>query len=517
MIITINSVLLDDERREYKVLSDIKSGGQGRVFLCERDTDKKIFALKTMLNVFPSTEEYYAFQNELRSAKEIENRNVVKYVYMHDGTTYDEYPPYIIMEYANQGTLREILDERRNSGNYFTNKELTQIFLQLSSGMAAINSVLVHRDIKPENILIKDNILKISDFGLAKYTEATTRSITFKGYGTKSYCAPEVWKNEKNTLKMDIYSMGIVFYELATLNYPYTVKEGNYEEAHLFGAVVNPIKYNSDLAPNLVSIINKMLQKPKSKRFSDWQEIIDALAVRNSLTTSDNKIFALAQAAVKMQNASDNARQKKQVEEDKKRKKWNDHVKNIMFYFNSEIIEKFKEYAEAYNSQYVSGEIVIDTKNFDLTLERNKILIKMPSFQTITVTLYVINPEQFTKIIGHKEVYGNKIPIARKISVPSCNGQKVLAWGLIEDNQKQGYNILLLENKLDEYGDWYILYNTNTGFNRNPRKEPFAFDEKELPREIGLINCTHIYSSVLERYNMDRFQELVARGQVPPL
>ena len=140
MIITIDSVLLDDEKREYKVLSDIKSGGQGRVFLCERDTDKEIFALKTMLNVFPSTEEYYAFQNELRSAKEIENRNVVKYVYMHDGTTYDEYPPYIIMEYANQGTLREILDERRNSGNHFTNKELTQIFLQLSSGMAAIRA-----------------------------------------------------------------------------------------------------------------------------------------------------------------------------------------------------------------------------------------------------------------------------------------------------------------------------------------------------------------------------------------
>lgn len=514
MIITIDSVLPDDKGRKYKVLSDIKSGGQGRVFLCERDTDKEKFALKTMLNVFPSEAEYYAFQNELKTAKEIENENVIKYVYMHDGTTYDEYSPYIIMEYASQGTLRGILNERRKSRTCFTNEELTQMFLQLSYGMAAINSVLVHRDIKPENILIKDGVLKITDFGLAKYAEATTRSITFKGYGTRQYCAPEVWKNEKNSIKMDIYSMGIVFYELATLNYPYIVKNDDYQEAHLFGAVISPTTYNSELAPNLVSIINKMLQKPKSKRFNNWQEIISALTAGKALKNGNSEIFTLAQAAVRMQNATDNARQKKQAEENKKRKEWNDYVKNIMFYFSNEIIEVFKEYADAYNSQYASGKIIVDTSNFDLSLEKNKILIKMPSSPNITVALSVIDPEQFTKIIGYTESHGGRIPTAKKQYIPTCNGKKVLAWGKVEDILGYGYNILLLENKLDEYGDWYILYNTNSGLNRDPRLEPFAFEEQELPKEIQLIRCTHIYSSVLEEYNMNRFQELIANGQL---
>ena len=100
------------------------------------------------------------------------------------------------------------------------------MFLQLASGMKHINSILVHRDIKPDNILIVDDVLKITDFGLAKYAEATTRSVTFKGYGTKEYCAPEVCKNEKNTIYMDIYSMGIVFYEIATLKYRILLQAG---------------------------------------------------------------------------------------------------------------------------------------------------------------------------------------------------------------------------------------------------------------------------------------------------
>lgn len=167
------------------------------------------------------------------------------------------------------------------------------MFLQLSKGMECINAVLVHRDIKPDNILINNDVLKITDFGLAKYVEATTRNVTFKGFGTLQYCAPEVWKNEKNTLQMDIYSMGIVFYELATLQYPYMVQAGDYMDAHLYGAVENPLKYNPQIPVGIVSLLNKMLQKSRSKRFSSWKEIIDLLETGDNREKQNDEIAKL--------------------------------------------------------------------------------------------------------------------------------------------------------------------------------------------------------------------------------
>lgn len=319
MIITIGSILPDNKGNKYEVIKNIKPGGFGQVFLCKRIQDDKRFAVKTMLNAFPSNEEYNAFQNEVNAARTVKGENVIKYEFFHDGSAYNEYPPYIIMEYANQGSLKDILDERRKSNQLFTNEEITEMLLQLARGMACINEVLVHRDIKPANILIKDSTLKITDFGLAKYTEASTRYVTFKGYGTKAYCSPEVWENDKNTIQMDIYSMGIVFYEIATLEYPYRVNGDQYEEAHLYTAAESPMKYNPNLEPRIVSIINKMLQKPRSKRFKNWKEIIDILESGENLKLYDNTLVSLVQAAVKSQNATDNAIDKKKAEEAKKR------------------------------------------------------------------------------------------------------------------------------------------------------------------------------------------------------
>ena len=516
MIITIGSIIPDDNGNEYKVVDSIKPGGFGQVFLCERVLDKKKFAVKTMLNVFPSTEEYNAFQNELMAAREIKADNVVLYEFMHDGKMFEEYPPYIIMEFANQGSLQQLLAQRKRTKAFFTNIELTQMFLQLAYGMKCINSILVHRDIKPDNILVVDNVLKITDFGLAKYAEATTRSVTFKGYGTKEYCAPEVWKNEKNTIYMDIYSMGIVFYELATLRYPYEVTGGDYEDAHLYRPVENPIKYNPSIDPKLVSIINKMLQKPKSKRFSRWQEIIDMLSTDDLLGANDSKIASLAQAAVSMQNANDNALQKKQYEAEKKRNEWQNHVKNIMFYFNDVILKEIKEYVKVFNSQYASGGIDLNLSNFELTSESNLITVTMPNHQRIAIELSVIIPENFTKVIGYTQQYdyGIKIPTATRRTIPMCRGKKVLAWGKIEDNRGLGYNILLLENGVDEYGDWFILYNKNSGLARTPRPEPFAFSKDELRRELMVIDATHIYTSKLQEYDFSRFQELITSGSI---
>ncbi len=106
--------------------------------------------------------------------------------------------------------------KRKKSESFFSDREIIAMYKQLICGMKAINENLVHRDIKPDNILIKDSMLKVSDFGLSKVVADKTRTGTFKGFGHLLYMAPEGWTMEKNTIQMDIYSMGLVFYEIAT-------------------------------------------------------------------------------------------------------------------------------------------------------------------------------------------------------------------------------------------------------------------------------------------------------------
>lgn len=115
--------------------------------------------------------------------------------------------------------------------------------------MKAINAKVVHRDLKPANIFFEVGRLRVGDFGLAKNVDETTRTLTFKGRGTASYVAPEVWRSEHYTWAADQYSLGIVFFELATLSRPF---DGRTNEElcrqHLF------------VAPPLVSDVRKIFR-----------------------------------------------------------------------------------------------------------------------------------------------------------------------------------------------------------------------------------------------------------------
>lgn len=514
MIITKGTILYDQNKCEYEIESSLAPGGFGQVFISNRKYDRKLFAIKTMLNGFASSEDYKAIQNELNTASKVSSENIIDYEYFHDGTVYSDLPPYIIMELANNGTLRELIDSHISSQIPFIIEELTNYFLQLCNGMLSISEQLVHRDIKPENILLCDNTLKITDFGLAKYVDATTRlNNSFKGYGTSAYCSPEVWRSEKNTMQMDIYSMGIVFYELATLSYPYTVSFDNYKDAHLYGSVI-PITAKS-VPPYMISVILRMLQKPCSKRFGDWKDIIQILQENQHKDNLNDTLLSLVSSAVGMQNTSDSASIEKENKKLLREEQQLEHCKQIMSFFNEEILQGIIKYSDLFNLQSALSKIRIQN-NFNINKRQNQIIVNMPNSQKITISLHVLYEDDFKEIISYERYGSTKIPNGTRSTYPYCNKRKVLAWGKFEDNFNYGYNILLLENPEDDYGDWFILYNTNSGFSRSRRIDPFAFDYSELPNELPLINTTHIYTSKLEEYNIDRFHELITLGHFRP-
>ena len=92
-----------------------------------------------------------------------------------------------------------------------------EMMIDIAQGARAINEKLVHRDIKPDNILIEGKTLKIGDFGISKFVDESTRLQTFKGGQHIAYMAPEGWVGEANTFKLDVYAVGLVFFEILAL------------------------------------------------------------------------------------------------------------------------------------------------------------------------------------------------------------------------------------------------------------------------------------------------------------
>ena len=501
MIITIGTKIKDGNQDIYILDQVLGQGGFGCVYKAHREKDGQVFAVKTLLASYESQDAIISFQKEITQADLIDSKHVIKYIYVHDGVTYNEYPPYIIMEYADGGTLAEIIEKQRATGEMFEVSFICKAIQQLSDGMREISKYIVHRDIKPENILIKDNILKISDFGLSKISGESTNTLTLKGYGTARYVAPEGWKSDKNTIQMDIYSMGIVFYEIATLNYPYLIKQNpdltEYFNAHLYKTAENPMKFNPSLPQNIISIIIKMIEKPTQKRFCSWDEIIASLS---QLPPSEDALGAAVTRALTKRNETDLMIQKQRVEEERVKKERETHCDLIYSQYESNIFSPIESFIEIFNKQYPGDRHFSTNKKGFIYKDRFSYKIITPSMESISIETEVIFAENFTKQVPVDRIFGDSG--YRFINyIPECQKRDVLAWSQVSDAKGKGFNILLLKNEDSLYGDWFVLTNTNSVFNKRWREEPFGFNIDELPKEIVHINAMHIYNLKLTEFS----------------
>lgn len=500
MIITVGSTIKDSEENSYILDSVLGSGGFGNVFKAHRENDGAIFAVKTLLSSFESSESLLSFQNELHETLLISSDHIIKYIYAHDGNTYPEYPPYIIMEYAD-GTLTSLIENQKKTGVQFENTFLLNVFTQLAEGMREISKFLVHRDIKPDNILICNGKMKISDFGLSKLAGENTRTLTFKGYGSARYVAPEAWNNDKNTIQMDIYSMGIVFYELATLCYPYCVSASadflTLRNAHMFEAPKNPQSINTELPSNIVSTIVRMMEKPTQKRFTTWESIIEALKVQ-ALPSDDLSDVVIK--AMKNRNEVDLAAQQQLATKKKQAEEKDNFCRLIYSQYDNSILEPIRKFIERFNAQY-AGTMPFRLKpdsgypgNYRFTNT-----ITTPSNDKIQIDTEIIFKENYQHEVSNWLMGDDGYRIENYI--PQCEKRDVLAWSQVSDKNGRGFNLILLKTEGALYGDWFLLINTNSAFNRSPRAEPFGFTLNELPKEIVHLHAMHIYNLELSPLN----------------
>lgn len=508
MDLNLKDIVYDEKENGYEIIEYIGSGGFGYVYKIRKKIDNSIWALKTINPIDNNEQDIKALLNEGKNALKVRNKNVIRYVYFHDGTKFSNLPPYIIMEYANGGNLNDFINTNKGSQKYIENSVLILMFGQLINGMKAINNYLVHRDIKPSNILFHNDVLKITDFGLSKIVNQSTRSSTFKGFGTCAYIAPEAWEFKDNTIQMDIYSMGIVFYQLATFNYPYEIDNRgdlikNYREAHMTKNPVRPELYNKKISINLSQIIMKMLEKSIGDRLHNWEEIEELLELENHEKEIDKDIEELLKKRIERDEENRTERLKENKKETKKR----DFFKRIRYQTMNSIINPLEEKINEFNKRYHNGGIKFGEKenhvieNFTYIIE----FVSQKYIQIYTEALYdykfeyQVSPESLIDI-----PFPTKKNLIKKV-VPKLKDRKILSWGVFRTSEGKGFNLFLVEKADDIYGEWLILENKNSAL--SPRKrlpEPFPLRIQEFQEELPHINvnATHIYESKIIEFNI---------------
>ncbi len=280
MHLEIGTAVYGANRNCYRVEGLLGRGAFSELYRIISD-DGRSYALKMASPLQLQEDEPDLLLNEGRMAPLIDHPHVIRVYYFHDGSAHSGLPPYLIMDYADGGSLQDMLDCRRRSGVLFGSRPVRAMLSQLAGGMMAINEALIHGDIKPDNILVQGGMLKISDFGLARIIGSADRSAT-RLLQHERYLAPEAWKRREGAIQMDMYSMGIVFYELATLQHPYEagLREqsiASWREAHLHTPAPPPDRLNPALPPGIARVIQRMIAKLPEDRYTAWSEIVDVL------------------------------------------------------------------------------------------------------------------------------------------------------------------------------------------------------------------------------------------------
>ena len=257
----------------YEIIRSIGEGGMANVYLGHDIILDRNVAIKVLRGDLSNDEKFVRrFQREALSASSLAHSNIVEmYDVGEDDGTY-----YIVMEYVEGKTLKQLLKKRGS----LTLSEAIDIMVQLTDGMAhAHDSYIIHRDLKPQNIMIKDDgQIKITDFGIAMALNATQLTQTNSVMGSVHYLPPEQASGKGCTIKSDIYSMGIIFYELLSGSLPF--RGDNAVEIalkHMKEPLPNLKDDNPSIPQSIVNIIKRATAKNPKNRYETAREMHEDL------------------------------------------------------------------------------------------------------------------------------------------------------------------------------------------------------------------------------------------------
>ena len=269
-----------DER--YELIEKIGSGGMADVYKAKDILLDRIVAVKILHSSFAEDNDFIVrFRHEAQSAGKLSHPNIVGiYDVGCDGDVH-----YIVMEYVEGETLKQYIQNHPN----IPIDTAVRIAIEIGDALEEAHANgIIHCDIKPHNVLLtRTGKVKVTDFGIARAINSSTVLDKQSILGSVHYLSPEQAAGDKITAKTDIYSLGIVLYEMLTHHLPFEGETAvSIALQHMQGDIPRPTKYNPAISPMLEECLLTALQKDPDKRYDTVSDFISELKIAQGFTTT---------------------------------------------------------------------------------------------------------------------------------------------------------------------------------------------------------------------------------------
>ena len=365
----------------YEIIEQIGSGGMSIVYKARDRKLGRVVAIKILRAEYVKDMEFIKrFDIEARSAASLIHANIVNvYDVGHENSLH-----YIVMEYVDGVTLKELIKEHAP----FDNDEILGVAIQIASALGhAHKNNIVHRDIKPQNILVMPKgIIKVADFGIAKASSAKTITMANNAMGSVHYFSPEQAKGGYVSFKSDIYSLGLVMFEMATGKLPFdgdtpvaiAVKQINEELPSIK-------KFNGNISDRIEKIVSRATEKFASRRYENIEKMENDL---KRALANENRINGI--------NPDDNNKKNNDNDDDL------DSTENFAtIKLNEDDIYKIKK--EAGNKNKIEDYDDYDPENELKQMKKEKIVIRA-AFITAGILIFLISFLGYKIFFSHKPV-----------------------------------------------------------------------------------------------------------------
>lgn len=254
----------------YEIHELIGVGGMANVYRCTDTIDDREVAIKILKDEYLNNEEFIRrFKNESKAIAMLSHQNIVK---VYD-VSFGDMIQYIVMEYIDGITLKEYIDRQ----GIIEWKDALHLTAQVLKALQHAHECgIVHRDIKPQNImLLQDGTIKVTDFGIARFSDKATRTMTEQAIGSVHYIAPEQARGDVTDGKTDIYSVGVMMYEMLTGKLPFDGDSAvSVALMQLQSTPKRPREVNPGIPIGLEQITMKAMQKQPSSRYTSAAEMM---------------------------------------------------------------------------------------------------------------------------------------------------------------------------------------------------------------------------------------------------